>query len=82
MTIREIFMEMTDKHMKDEISLGQMSSILDTEIVPKKFVDDILEIFRAEEDIENRPMFEGKITTLTDCIEYIERKLKELESEE
>lgn len=75
-------MEMTDKHIKDEISLGQMSSILDTEIVPKKFIDDILETFRIEEDIENRPMFEGKITTLTDCIEYIERQLKELETEE
>lgn len=80
MTIREIFTEMTHKHMKDEISLDQMSSVLDTEIVPKKFVDDILEIFRAEENVENSPMYEGKISTLTDCIEYIERQLKELET--
>lgn len=99
MTIREITNELKNRPGHDDKAFMIVNSVLDTEIVPKKLIDDMLEMFRIwkkndeisltemykyddEENVENRPIYEGKISTLTDCIKYIEKQLKELEAEE
>ena len=96
MTIREIFDESVRACMDAKITEDAHIKVLDTEVVPRKLVEDALSMFEIwerntaysmdetdkETDTATYAMYEGWHNGVRDCINYLKGLLVELEGEE